>query len=288
MSNRHRVRKTHAIILRRRDFSEADRILTVYTPADGKQEFIARGIRKTTSRKAGHLETFSHASLLVAEGRTWDIVTEVTTVESYRRLKEDLDLIGQASYVCELVDRFTEVDNENRPMWELLTGMLRLIDSAAGQDAYDSRLLLRWFELRLLTLTGFQPQLFHCIECGNEIEPVKNYFSLQHGGVLCPTCGSHNSEVEAIPVEALKALRHLQRNNWEDVSHLRLNNAQLHPIESLLYRYLVAILERRLVSVDFLHRLRSLAMTSAHEAQTPALENRKTDQSSVKSPKDDA
>lgn len=268
MSNRSRVHKTHALILRRRDFGDADRVLTVYTPSDGKQQYIARGIRKMTSRKAGHLETFSHASLLVAEGRTWDIITEASTVESFRHLRQDLEQIGRASYVCELVDRFTEMDDENRDVWELVIGVLRLLDVASQNDTgnieadFDANLLLRWFELHLLLLTGFQPQLFHCVQCEAEIQPEQNYLGLQSGGVFCPKCGIHLPEAEAIDVETLKILRHIQRSGWNEIRHLKLDDKLMRKVESILYRYLLIVLERRLISVDFLHRLQSLTIRS--------------------------
>ena len=184
MSNRQRVYRTQVVILRRRDFSDADRILTVFTPGMGKKELIARGIRKTASRKAGHLELFTHSSLMVAHGRTWDVVTEASTVESFRHLRAGLDEIGQASYLAELVDRFTEVDNENEPVWDLLLIALRELDAHALQPDFDARLLLRWFELHLLSVTGFQPQFFHCLNCDKPLEPVTNYISMQAGGVL--------------------------------------------------------------------------------------------------------
>ena len=263
MSDRQRVNKTHAVVLRRRDFGDADRILVVYTPSLGKQELIAHGVRKTTSRKAGHLETFSHASLLVAEGRTWGIVTEATTVESYRRLREDLDQIGRASYICELVDRFTEIDDENREVWDLLTGTLRMLDELGATAMYDPYLLLRWFELHLLAYVGFQPQLFQCLQCGKDIEPVDNYFHLQ-GGVYCPECGQHMPDAELIPLDMLKVLRHLQRSRWEEVAHLSVPEDVMGRVDNLLNRYLVGVLERRLTSADFLRRLRSLpAVASA-------------------------
>jgi DNA repair protein RecO (recombination protein O) len=261
MSNRHRVRKTHAVILRRRDFGDADRILVVYTPTHGKMELIAHGVRKTTSRKAGHLESFSHASLLIAEGRTWGIVTEATTVESYRHLREDLDQIGRAVYICELVDRFTNVDDENREVWDLLTGVLRALDDSDNASAFDPQLLLRWFELHLLALVGFQPQLFHCLGCGKTIEPVENYLSLLDGGVLCPECGPQVQDAEPISVEVLRILRHLQRSRWEDVNRLQLDESLMRQVDNVLYRYLVSVLERRLVSADFLRRLQSLPAT---------------------------
>ena len=76
MTDRSRTYRTQAVILRRRDVGDADRVLTVFTPDRGKLELIGKGIRKTTSRKAGHLETFTHVALVVVQARTWDLITE--------------------------------------------------------------------------------------------------------------------------------------------------------------------------------------------------------------------
>ena len=73
---------------------------------------------------------------MVAQARTWDLITEATTVESFRYLRENLDAIGQASYACELVDAFSDSGDENRPLWELALFVLRELDeAAAGGDA---------------------------------------------------------------------------------------------------------------------------------------------------------
>jgi DNA repair protein RecO (recombination protein O) len=135
MPTRERVRSTHALVLRRRDVNDADRVLTVLTPGDGKLELIAKGVRKTASRKAGHLELFVHAALLVAQGRTWDIITEAQTVESFRHLRDNLEAIAAASYICELIDAFAETGDEQRPIWDLALFVLRVLDEAAAQDA---------------------------------------------------------------------------------------------------------------------------------------------------------
>ena len=125
----------------------------------------------------------------LAHARTWDIVTEVVTVESFRHLREDLESIGRAAYVCELVDSFTEEEDENQPLWDLLLLALREIDEASARlDRQRADVLLRWFELHLLSLTGFQPELFACLECGRPLEPVTNYLILAEGGVICPQC----------------------------------------------------------------------------------------------------
>jgi DNA repair protein RecO (recombination protein O) len=151
MSTRERLYRTRAVVLSRRDYNEADRILTVFTPELGKRELMAKGVRKTTSHKAGHVELMMYTLLLVAQARTWDIIAEAVTVESFRHLRENLEAIACASYVCELVSCFTEADDESQPLWELLLFTLRMLDEySQSAPQFDLALLLRWFDLQLL------------------------------------------------------------------------------------------------------------------------------------------
>ena len=259
MSHRDRIYRTHALVLSRRDYNEADRILRVFTPSLGKLELIAKGIRKTTSRKAGHLELFTHASLLIAQARTWDIVTEAATVENFRHLRESLEAIGRANYVGELVDSFSEADNENLPLWELLLFALRELDEQSRPSAADTApLLLRWFELHLLTITGFQPQFFHCLACQEPLTPTTNFLSFSEGGVYCPNCGKGQHDVEPIEPDVLKVLRFLQSRDWSEVRALVVRPMIMLRVENLLYRYLLTILERQPKSVEFLRKLQSM------------------------------
>ena len=195
MNARERVRSTHALVLRRRDVNDADRVLTVLTPHEGKVELLAKGVRKTTSRKAGHVELFTHVTLVVAQARTWDLITEAAMVESFRHLREDLDAIAAASYVAELLDNFTDSNDDNQPLWELALFALRTLDAAASAPEAAAPNLLHWFDLQLLSLTGFQPQFFHCLSCEKPLQPELNYFSLADGGVFCPRCGSQRDSV---------------------------------------------------------------------------------------------
>ncbi|MCB0125018.1 MAG: DNA repair protein RecO [Caldilineaceae bacterium] len=304
MNQSSRVYRSHAIVLSRRDHGEADRVVTLFTPALGKQEWIAKGIRKTTSRKAGHLELFTHTSLLVAKARTWDIITEAATVESFRHLRTNLESIAQASYLCELVATFTEQDDDNLPLWDLLLLALRALDeqihldeqqstALAGQaspaldqaatqlsnrqggtteeaitaqakleaTAMRSTLLLRWFELHLLGMSGFQPQFFTCLRCHESIKPVTNFLSLEDGGVFCPQCALGKSEVEPIESHVLKILRHLQRSSWPEIQHLSVQPLTLLAVEHVLHRYILTVLERQLKSVAFLRKLKSTLPT---------------------------
>jgi DNA repair protein RecO (recombination protein O) len=258
MTVRERLYRTHAVVLSRRDYNDADRILTVFTPDLGKRELLAKGVRKTTSRKAGHLEPLAHTSLLVAQARTWDIITEAVTVESFRHLRDNLEAIGYASYLCELISNFTEADDDSQPLWELLLFALRTLDSHThGAARFEPALFLRWFELHLLAYSGFQPQFFYCLACEKPIEPTINFLSLADGGVFCAECGANHADLEAIEPDVLKMLRHLQRNEWAGIASISVRPLVLQNMENILYRYFLLLLERHLKSTDFLRKLRA-------------------------------
>lgn len=252
MSTQERLYRTDSIILRRADFGEADRLLTVYTQERGKLRLLAKGVRKTTSRKAGHVELFMLTNMLLARGRTWDIISQAEIVEPYRGLREDLDKTGNAYYLAELTDRFTEEHDPNPPLFELLALTL-----ARLEHLDDPFTLLRYFEMHLLSLTGFQPQLHFCVVCQEALEPVdNNYFHLVDGGALCPSHGQSRPNADVLPLAILKVLRFLQSEPWEKVVNLQLTPATRQQVESLLLEYLTFLLERKLKSVDFLKKLR--------------------------------
>ena len=125
-----RLYRTEAIILRRADLGEADRLLTIFTPARGKLRVVAKGARKPASRKSGHVELFTRSTLLIAKARNLDIVSQAETVEAYRALREDLLRSTYAHYIVELLDRFTGEEEESAELYDLLADTLsRLCDA---------------------------------------------------------------------------------------------------------------------------------------------------------------
>src|SRR5512136_3161070 len=113
MPDRMRSQRVEAIVLRHSDWGEADRLLWLFTRELGKLKAVAKGIRKPRSRKAGHLEPFTRVELLLAQGRDLFIITQAEAKDAYLALREDLVRVGYASYVIELLDRFTFEEGEN-------------------------------------------------------------------------------------------------------------------------------------------------------------------------------
>jgi DNA repair protein RecO (recombination protein O) len=248
---RQRVARVEAIVLRHSEWGEADRLLWLYTLEMGKIRALAKGARKIRSRKAGHLEPFTRVSLLLAKGRELMIVTQAETIEAYLSLREDLAGITYASYIVELLDRFTYEEGENDALYRLLSATLERLSSGEDKD-----LAIRYFELRLLDLVGFRPQLFRCLGCGDEILPQDQFFSPKEGGILCPKCGVREEGAYPISMAALKYLRHFQRSNYSTAKRARLSHEINQEIETIVQHYLTYLLERGLNTPVFLRKLK--------------------------------
>ena len=98
--------KTEAIILSRKNYSEADRILTLYSKNFGKIYTIAKGIRRPSSRKRGSLEIFSHITFSASRGKSLDIMTEVETVDNFDEVRSDLKKVSVAYFFVETIKKY--------------------------------------------------------------------------------------------------------------------------------------------------------------------------------------
>ncbi|MGH2537737.1 MAG: DNA repair protein RecO [Candidatus Promineifilaceae bacterium] len=249
---RERTFRSEAIVLRRSNFGEADRLLTLYSHDFGKLRALAKGARKPQTRKTGHVELFMRTNFLFARGREIDIITQAELVEAYAGLRADLVRATYAAYVAELLDAFTVEGERDARKYRLLAAAL------AWYATGDNYLLAaRHFELRLLALAGYQPQLFHCVRCGRSVaDGEEARFSPELGGILCPDCAPADRAARPLSAAALKALRQLQTRSWESLLGLQLRRSLHTELEGLMHDYLRYLLERNLRSAEFLQRLR--------------------------------
>ncbi|MBI5877108.1 MAG: DNA repair protein RecO [Chloroflexi bacterium] len=248
--SRERVYRVDALILKRADMGEADRLLTIYTPARGKLRVVAKGARKPQSRKSGHVELFTHVNLQIARGRSLDIVTQAEIIDPFLALRGDLSRTAYAYYAAELVDQFAEEEQANPAVFDLLRDAFGWI----GQTG-DLWLTTRFLEMHLLAFFGYQPQLHNCVLGDEPIEPVDNYFDAAQGGVLCPRHGEALKEARPLSLNALKALRFMQSREYAEVMRVQFGAPTRAEVEAVMQRYIQHVLERRLKSTDFLRLL---------------------------------
>jgi DNA repair protein RecO (recombination protein O) len=256
VSPRSRLYKTEAIVLRGLDLGEADRVLTVLTPHLGKLRVIAKGVRRPRSRIGGGLEPLGAVDLVLAVGRTFDVVTQSQLIDPHLGLRTDLHATATAWYLAELADRFCEERAESATAHALLGEGLTALDTAPTAAARDA--IARGYELHLLEAMGYRPELGVCIECGASVEPGRNTYAAIAGGIVGPECAHAALGGTTISDAALKALRHLQRVRFDEASRLAMSHAVSRETERHLHATVSAVLERELRSRDFLDEVSRL------------------------------
>jgi DNA repair protein RecO (recombination protein O) len=243
-----RLYRTDAIVLSRFEIGEADRVLTLLTPHFGKLKAIARGVRKPSSRLGGSLEPFAELHLMLARGRTFDVVTQVSIEHAWLNLREELGPTAVAWYVAELADRAIEERHEAMAIYTLLRRAYSLLDAGMAEGR-----VARWFEMRLADELGIQPELDRCVECERPIEPGDALLWVPAlGGVLCPRHPEPPAERMTLSIGALKVLRAYKRSDIEALAGLRLPPAVEAEVESALRMHLRHHLDREPRSRAFL------------------------------------
>ncbi|MDE2787101.1 MAG: DNA repair protein RecO [Chloroflexota bacterium] len=243
-----RTYRAFGVTLRRSPVREADLLTVMYTRDYGKLELLARGAQRLTSKLMGHLEPLTLVRVSVARGRTMDQVTEAEVVNAFPAVKHGYENSARGLYVAELVDGFSALSAANAELFDITVQTLEALGSASNAE-----LALRYFDLQLLRLSGFMPELYNCVECGAELEPDRHRFAVGAGGALCADCGPTEVVVRPLSLPALKLLRLLHRT--ESVAALPAL-AVPPPLEREVRETLAATLQywldRRVRSQEFL------------------------------------
>lgn len=252
-----RVYKTPAIVLRQRKLGDADKIITLYSANYGKLDAVAKGVRRVTSRLAGHVEPLNHGNYLIAHGRNLDIITQAQTIEPFPPLRDGLERLSRALYAAELVDRATEERSENFALYRLLLDTLRRLSQRDDLD-----LILRFFEMSLLGQLGYRPQVGECVVCGRQLDPEGNAWAPGAGGVVCSTCRPADVSLRPLSANALRLLRLLQQGSFQEVARLRIDADLADELERHLREAIHYALERDVRSASFLDAVRRRLRTA--------------------------
>ena len=173
--------RDQGIVLRSYPFGEADRVVVLLSPNNGKIRTVARGVRKTKSRFGGRLEPFTHVDMILYEGRNLDTITQVAVLEPFPRLRGDLDSVVTAGTMVEAVDAVAQEDEASIRLFLLLQRGLKTLES--GVRSPD---LITSFLLKLADVVGLAPSLLECASCGRA--DGLHRFSFGAGGSVCDTC----------------------------------------------------------------------------------------------------
>lgn len=208
--------KTEGIILKRRNFGEADRILTVFTLHRGKISVLAKGVRRIRSRRAGNVELLNRAVMYLHQSKGMPILTEAQTLASFQKIKEDLTLSTYAYHLIELVDRLTAENQENRILYEHLVEVLKRLERKPRQ------ILIRAFEAKILSNLGFANFQLYTQDLSSNVRQL---------------------------------LKDLELFSWDKIEEIKMKEKEALELERFLRYYIERTIEGKLKSRQFLKEL---------------------------------
>lgn len=255
---------TLGIVLRRVNYGETDKILTLFSREHGRISAIAKGARKAVSRLSGATEVLTCTRFQLATGKSLEIVTQCEVEESFAALRNDLVRLAHGLYLADVMDHSVEDGAPHPELFDLLRTGLHLVQSFTPPE-----MAARWFELQLLNDLGYAPNLLACAVCDT---PMPGEFardegfalSASQGGILCPRHARPAAQDDHSPLSygALRLIQALAGVSTEAAPETlpalptpgpkNLDLARLALRRSLRYR-----LERDLKSLEFLDSLRA-------------------------------
>lgn len=245
-----RLYRSQGVIIKRIDVGEADRIVTILTP-QGKIEATARGVRKTTSKLAGHLELLSVCQLQLAQGRSRDVITQSMAIDRFAPLQSSLLRMAAGYYVAELTDVLVGDEDAASPTFVALTDTLQALCTASQID-----MVVHWYTLALCDAIGYRPQLVECAVCGATLDQRADRWSHTQGGMLCADCHRSDPHALTISLALFKLLRFVQREPVAQVMHV-VQPADVHTQGyQLMRQWIRRVHERPLRAADFFDDVR--------------------------------
>ncbi|WP_026692863.1 DNA repair protein RecO [Peribacillus kribbensis] len=192
--------KCEGIVIRRTNYGENNKIITLYTREWGKIAVMARGASKPSSRFSAVTQLFNYGSYLVQMSKGMGTLQQGETISSMRSIKEDIFSTAYASYMVELLDKSVDDRSPNPYLFELLYQSLHYIN-----EGYDQEIITFIFEMKMLDVLGLHPNLDSCSICGAQEGSFS--FSFREGGFICHRCLDKDPYHMKISPAAVKLLR---------------------------------------------------------------------------------
>ena len=244
---------TEAIVIRSLPFGESDKIVTFFTKDFGKIKGIAKGARRSRKRFQNALELFAHLRLafFAREGMGLVRAEGCDLLHSFCGIRDNLARIVYANYFLELVNEMTGEREPARETYDLLFSFLSGLD---GEEPHEEA--LRIFEIRMLSLFGYRPNMRTCSLCKKDWEELKTtptvFFSFQKGVLVCERCSKGEGPLVPLSLGTARLIERISQMEMSKVHRFRFTVQALQESRSLLPRFIMYQLGKELKSLKML------------------------------------
>ncbi|MEW5895848.1 MAG: DNA repair protein RecO [Candidatus Omnitrophota bacterium] len=240
---------TPAIVLKTYDFRETSRIAVFFTRDQGKVTGILKGIRKDPKKFGSSVENFSVNDIVYYQYRNSDIhlISHCDMRSFFYPIRQDFKKTMAASYVLELVNLMMPIEAENKNIYELMTCFFEDL-----QGIEDVERLIRLFQIKALSFSGFRPHLDTCIACNKKVHG-KAWFGLKEGGLICILCGERlHQTLHPISPGTISTILYVEKSPWKNCLRIHLTRNSRDELKYILNNFLVFHLGKKIKSAQYL------------------------------------
>ena len=239
-----------ALVLHVKDYQTADKLVVCFTKKHGKLRFIAYGARYVKNVQGRLLQPFACLNIQVQQGQRVDKLRSCELVRMPKSL--DMQQMAYGAVAAELTAVLTEDHEADEELYELLLATL------AALTKRNPRLVVLSFAIKLLGITGFAPQMSHCVGCGTAIAlEDAAWFSPLQGGLLCEAChaGYRGEGLEPCGQGTRQLWKWLAMLDYENPAAFSVRGGDLMELERLLYKFIFFQTDKPLNSLNFLSQM---------------------------------
>lgn len=234
---------TDGLIIKKGTVGENDRLVTVLTRDLGVIRAFVHGAGKVKGKSVSATDALCYSSFTVTKNRDTYTISEITPIEVFFDLRGDIESLSLAQYFCEVV-MYLAVEGENaeEPL-RLLLNCLYLLMKRSRPIAQIKAI----FELRMMTLAGFMPNLSACAVCGKE-SMDRAWFRYTEATVCCDGCGGGGTLISG---GVLSAMRHIAGCRFERLFAFEMPPEALKALGAVTERYLITHCDRNFTALNF-------------------------------------
>ncbi|MEG0128063.1 MAG: DNA repair protein RecO [Clostridium sp.] len=236
--------KVQGVVLSARNLNDSDKIITLLSDKYGKIDIVANGCRRPKSRFMSSTQMFCYGEYVITTGKNLYTLKESSIIESFQGLILDLDTLSYGSYFLELIDSLVEKDMKNVHLLALTLKTLYILLHSKG----NLPLLKLIFEFKAISLAGYMPEVFKCVNCNTR----EGYFvfSSSLGGLVCRGCNTLD-EIE-LKKDEIKLLQDIRNIKLEDIQKLSPSREVLQNVSSIITFYIHNHIEKEFKSLQLI------------------------------------
>jgi len=247
-----RLLKTEAIVLKNNLIGETDKIATLFTKSYGKLQAVAKGARRSKSRFVNAIRPFIVANYVIFEGQNYYYIDQWELIEAYKNIEKDLVKFSVASYIAETINKILEENQKSERLYLFLKHSLKAVDELQ----IDPLIFISSYNLKLVSLLGYMPQLDNCVVCGKG-ENLK-YFSNSCGGAVCINCKNKCFDAKPLHGVTLKAIKYFLKGDYDKLQNIKVSGVIKEEVDKIITAYMKEHLEIEFKSKDFINKLQNM------------------------------